>query len=68
MMPNSVPSQLFLRTWLLWFAGTLAFPIAGLAGTAVAGPGALICFKLQVPGIASIRSPESWPSGRRFRN
>jgi hypothetical protein len=26
-----------LRTWLLWFAGTLAFPIAGLAGTAVAG-------------------------------
>jgi len=38
MMPNSVPSQLFLRTWLLWFAGTLAFPIAGLAGTAVAGP------------------------------
>jgi hypothetical protein len=25
------------RTWLLWVAGSLAFPIAGLAGTAVAG-------------------------------
>jgi hypothetical protein len=27
----------FLRTWLLWTAGFVAFPIAGLAGTAVAG-------------------------------
>jgi hypothetical protein len=27
----------FLRSWLLWTAGSLAFPIAGLAGTAVAG-------------------------------
>ena len=27
----------FLRTWLLWLAGTVAFPIAGLAGTGVAG-------------------------------
>jgi len=27
----------FLRTWLFWTAGFLAFPIAGLAGTAVAG-------------------------------
>jgi hypothetical protein len=26
-----------LRTWLYWLAGALAFPIAGLAGTAVAG-------------------------------
>jgi hypothetical protein len=26
-----------LRTWLIWTAGFLAFPIAGLAGTAVAG-------------------------------
>ena len=25
------------RTWLLWLAGALAFPIAGLSGTAVAG-------------------------------
>jgi len=25
------------RTWLLWLAGALAFPIAGLLGTAVAG-------------------------------
>jgi hypothetical protein len=28
---------LFLRTWLIWTAGFLAFPLAGLAGTAVAG-------------------------------
>jgi hypothetical protein len=27
----------FLRTWLLWSAAFLAFPLAGLAGTAVAG-------------------------------
>jgi hypothetical protein len=27
----------FLRTWLIWTAGFLAFPVAGLAGTAVAG-------------------------------
>jgi len=26
-----------LRTWLIWTAGFLAFPIAGLAGTAVVG-------------------------------
>jgi len=25
------------RTWLIWFASALAFPIAGIAGTAVAG-------------------------------
>src|SRR5215218_3083180 len=27
----------FVRSWLLWTAGFLAFPVAGLAGTAVAG-------------------------------
>ena len=27
----------FLRTWLIWTAGFLAFPVVGLAGTAVAG-------------------------------
>jgi hypothetical protein len=27
----------FLRPWLIWTAGFLAFPLAGLAGTAVAG-------------------------------
>lgn len=27
----------FLSTWLLWLVGFLAFPIAGLAGTAVGG-------------------------------
>jgi len=29
--------QSFLRTWLIWTAGFLSFPVAGLAGTAVAG-------------------------------
>jgi hypothetical protein len=27
----------YLRSWLIWTAGFLAFPLAGLAGTAVAG-------------------------------
>ena len=27
----------FLRSWLIWTAGFLAFPLAGLAGTGVAG-------------------------------
>src|SRR3954471_15765381 len=31
----STPS--FLRTWLIWTAAFLAFPLAGLAGTAVVG-------------------------------
>src|SRR3954447_23254122 len=31
----STPS--FLRTWLIWTAGFLAFPLAGLAGTAITG-------------------------------
>jgi hypothetical protein len=30
-------SRPFLRSWLLWTAGFAAFPLAGLAGTAVAG-------------------------------
>jgi len=32
---TSPPS--FLRTWLIWTVGTVVFPLAGLAGTAVAG-------------------------------
>jgi hypothetical protein len=31
------PRPPFLRGWLIWAAGFLAFPLAGLAGTAVAG-------------------------------
>jgi hypothetical protein len=31
------PGPSFLRGWLIWTAGFLAFPLAGLAGTAVAG-------------------------------
>lgn len=34
--PGSTRASLF-RTWLIWTAGFLAFPIAGLAGTGVAG-------------------------------
>jgi hypothetical protein len=34
--PEASPPP-FLRTWLIWTAGTLVFPLAGLAGTAVAG-------------------------------
>lgn len=37
-MTRSGASQpTFTRTWLLWTAGFLAFPLAGLAGTAAAG-------------------------------
>ena len=36
-MTDSTAPQPLLRTWLHWLAGTLAFPIAGLAGTAVVG-------------------------------
>ncbi len=35
--PSRTSASPFLRTWLLWTAGALAFPLAGLAGTAVAG-------------------------------
>jgi hypothetical protein len=34
--PGSTPAP-FLRPWLLWTAGFLAFPLAGLAGTAAGG-------------------------------
>ncbi len=37
MTDTRAPRPEFLRTWLIWTAGFLAFPIAGLAGTAVAG-------------------------------
>jgi hypothetical protein len=37
-MNTSPPTpSTFLRPWLIWTAGFLSFPIAGLAGTAVAG-------------------------------
>ena len=36
-MNGSTASHRFLLTWALWTAGFLAFPFAGLAGTAVAG-------------------------------
>ena len=35
--PSSTSASPFLRPWLLWTAGALAFPLAGLAGTGVAG-------------------------------
>jgi hypothetical protein len=34
---SNASTSSFLRTWLLWSAGFLAFPLAGLAGTGVAG-------------------------------
>jgi asparagine N-glycosylation enzyme membrane subunit Stt3 len=37
MTDTRAPRPEFLRTWLLWTAGFVAFPVAGLAGTAVAG-------------------------------
>ena len=37
MNDSTVPQPAFSRAWLLWTAGFLAFPVAGLAGTAVAG-------------------------------
>jgi hypothetical protein len=37
MTRTAVSEPSFLRTWLTWTAGFIAFPIAGLAGTAVAG-------------------------------
>jgi hypothetical protein len=36
-MNDSTAFHRFLPTWALWTAGFLAFPFAGLAGTAVAG-------------------------------
>lgn len=36
-MSDAVPPHAVRRTWLLWLAGALAFPVAGVAGTAVAG-------------------------------
>ncbi|MGY1696786.1 hypothetical protein ACI780_17960 [Geodermatophilus sp. SYSU D00814] len=37
MTAHAGPHASRLRRWLIWTAGFLAFPIAGLAGTAVAG-------------------------------
>jgi hypothetical protein len=37
MTRSRAPQSTFLRTWLVWTAGFLVFPVAGLAGTAAAG-------------------------------
>ncbi len=37
MTAPATPRTPFLRPWLIWTAGFLAFPLAGLAGTAVVG-------------------------------
>lgn len=34
----AAPQPVFLRTWLLWTAGFIAFPLAGIAGDLIAGP------------------------------
>jgi len=36
-MTDSPAPHTFRRTWLLWFAGAIAFPIAGVAGAAAGG-------------------------------
>ena len=36
-MNRSEYRSTFLPTWLIWTAGFLAFPLAGVAGAAVAG-------------------------------
>jgi hypothetical protein len=36
MTTSGISQRTFTRTWLLWTAGFLAFPLAGLAGTAAA--------------------------------
>jgi hypothetical protein len=35
--PSTTSRSTFLRTWVIWTAAFLAFPLAGVAGTAVAG-------------------------------
>ncbi|MEV4430683.1 hypothetical protein AB0K23_36090 [Streptomyces sp. NPDC049602] len=37
-VPTRGPERPALRVWIRWTAGFLAFPIAGLAGRAAAGP------------------------------
>jgi hypothetical protein len=37
MKDSTVSQRAFRRAWLVWTAGFLAFPVAGLAGTAAAG-------------------------------
>ena len=37
MTSSGTSQRTFTRTWLMWTAGFLAFPLAGLAGTAAAG-------------------------------
>jgi hypothetical protein len=55
MNPSLTTRSAFLRPWLIWTAGFLAFPIAGLAGTAVAGrvdsPGAALAAGLVVGAV-----------------
>jgi hypothetical protein len=65
--PTAVP-QPFRRTWLVWTAGFLGFPIAGLAGTAVAGrvdgPTAALLGGA-VAGLV-LGAAQSWASQRRL--
>lgn len=37
MTESVAPQRTFLRTWLIWTAGFIGFPIAGIAGIAVVG-------------------------------
>jgi hypothetical protein len=68
MTASSAAPRLFRRTWLVWTAGFLAFPIAGLTGTAVAGrvdgPTAALLGGA-VAGLV-LGAGQSWASRRRL--
>jgi hypothetical protein len=57
MARSGASRPLVLRTWLIWTAGFLAFPIGGFAGTAVAGrvdsPVAALLGGARLPGSSS---------------
>jgi hypothetical protein len=70
MNPPHLTRSAVLRPWLLWTAGFVAFPIAGLAGTAVAGrvnsPGAALSAGLIVGAV--IGTAQSLTAGGRLHH
>jgi hypothetical protein len=68
MTDHTAVPQHFRRTWLVWTAGFLAFPIAGLAGTAVAGRVDSPTAALLGGAVAGLvlGAAQSWASRRRL--
>jgi hypothetical protein len=62
------PQLTFTRTWMLWTAGFLAFPIAGLAGTAAAGrvDGPIAAMVGGVVAGLVLGAGQAWASRRRL--